>query len=273
MAETIRLLVRDDISRAWELSYAAGWNQSQEDWQRVLDLSPEGCLGVECDGKLVATTILLVYDTRLAWVGMVLTDAAYQRRGFARALVTRALQIADAAGIETVGLDATNQGSPLYESLGFVGSAPIERWIRKGSQSNGGATGRPASSGALRDVAALDQEAMQVDRVRLLETLMQQSPLFHSRDAFLLQRPGARAQYLGPCIAHASHAARQLIASCLSENNSSYYWDLFPGNTGAVSIATKFGFERARQLVRMYRGKPLGESIEKIYAIAGFELG
>lgn len=275
MAETIRLLAREDVPRAWELSYAAGWNQSLEDWQRVLDLSPEGCLGIECDGRLVATTTLLTYETRLAWVGLVLTDVAYQRRGYARSLVRRALEIADSAGIESVGLDATNQGSPLYESLGFITTARIERWRRWGLQNgvHANSATAPRNAELLPEIAKLDRHAMPVERASLLESLMRQSVPFVSRDAYLLERAGARVHYLGPCVAQSQEAAEQLIASCLTRDDSSYYWDLFPDNTGAVSIAAKFGFEQSRQLVRMYRGKPLGESIEKIYAIAGFELG
>jgi len=46
---------------------------------------------------------------------MVLTEAKYQRRGFARRLLAHALETAEKMGIETIKLDATEQGRPIYD--------------------------------------------------------------------------------------------------------------------------------------------------------------
>ena len=100
------------------------------DWERMITLEPLGCFGIEQEHRIVATTTLLTYDRDLAWVGMVLTHADYQRRGYARQLVTAALELAGARGIRSVKLDATDQGRPLYASLGFEDEQPIERWMR-----------------------------------------------------------------------------------------------------------------------------------------------
>ena len=96
--EKMRRLRAEDIPAASQLSAEAGWNQTAEDWQTLLELSPEGCLAIEVDGHLAATTTLLCYGRRLAWIGMVLTKAEYQRRGFARRLLAHALENADDNG-------------------------------------------------------------------------------------------------------------------------------------------------------------------------------
>src|SRR5438270_12458766 len=111
----MRNLIASDIPAAMQLSAEAGWNQTFEDWCTLLELSPEGCLAIEVDGQLAATTTLLCYGRKLAWIGMVLTTAEYQRRGFAKRLLALALQNADKMGIATIKLDATEQGQPLYE--------------------------------------------------------------------------------------------------------------------------------------------------------------
>ena len=100
------------------------------DWERMITLEPLGCFGIEQDDRIVATTTLLTYGRDLAWVGMVSTHAEYQRRGYARQLVTAALELASAREIRSVKLDATDQGRPLYASLGFTDEQPIERWLR-----------------------------------------------------------------------------------------------------------------------------------------------
>jgi predicted GNAT family acetyltransferase len=122
MASTDDTLVTEtlavaQIPAALRLSAQAGWNQTGEDWRMLIDLAPEGCLAMEVDGELAATTTLLSYGRRLAWIGMVLTKLQYRGRGFARRLLTQALAQADQMGIETVKLDATDQGKPIYENL------------------------------------------------------------------------------------------------------------------------------------------------------------
>src|SRR4051812_28835949 len=109
-SEKLRRLRAEDIPAAAELSAQAGWNQTEEDWRTLLELSAQGCLAIEVDGHLAATTTLLCYGRRLAWLGMVLTKAEYQRRGFARKLLECALKYADSMGIATIKLDATDQG-------------------------------------------------------------------------------------------------------------------------------------------------------------------
>src|SRR5579864_2937905 len=137
-SEKLRRLCAEDISAAAQLSAQAGWNQTAEDWGTLLELSPEGCLAIEVEGVLAATTTLLCYGRRLAWIGMVLTKRSYRGRGFARRLLTEALNLADQKAIETVKLDATDQGQPLYEKMGFRSEQAVERWTRPRS---GHATG------------------------------------------------------------------------------------------------------------------------------------
>src|SRR5271155_3541196 len=126
----MRLLQEQDIALAAELSVEAGWNQTEEDWRILLRLNPKNCFGIEADGRLVSTATLMCYGNRLGWIGMVLTNGAYRRRGFARTLLHQAISRADQLGIESLKLDATDQGQPLYESLGFRVEQPVERWWR-----------------------------------------------------------------------------------------------------------------------------------------------
>jgi GNAT superfamily N-acetyltransferase len=260
-----------DVPAAFELSREAGWNQTLEDWRMLIELDPEGCFAIECDGRLAATTTLLCYGHRLAWLGMVLTSAEYRRRGFARSLVKRALELADARGIETVKLDATEQGQPLYESLGFKAERPIERWSTKTRALPRANNDYPASAASIE--LLLDRDAFPVDRSEVLRSLLRHGKAFVSPQGYLLQRPGHLATYLGPCVSASSEAAEQLIECCLAEREGPWFWDLFPGNSKAVAIAAERGFQPQRTLVRMYRGRELREPEQKIYAIAGFELG
>jgi len=179
------------------------------------------------------------------------------------------LNVADKMGMETLKLDATDQGQPLYVQYGFRGEHTIERWSK-----SGGGTGRLPSvrrkSAARREH---DIKYFGADRWPLLERLAQRNSPLQKDQAYLFARPGRVCAYLGPCISDNREGARNLISACVQETLGGWFWDLFPDNHNAVAIARDLGFTPQRHLLRMARGKELAQNIEAIYAIAGFELG
>ncbi len=268
--ERLRTLRADDVPEAAQLSAEAGWNQTEDDWRLLLELCPEGCLGIEMDGHLVATTTLFCYGRRLAWVGMVLTNPAYRGRGLARKLLTRCLEQADRMGIETTKLDATDQGRPLYEKFGFQAEQEVQRWSRPGEGTMPPAT----SGGAMADAwRASDALAFGADRSMLLSRLAQRHPPVSLSQSYLFSRAGRATAYLGPCVSENPESARRLIEECVRGTKCGWSWDLFPRNREAVMVARDLGFSLQRHLVRMARGKELRHKEHAIYAIAGFELG
>ena len=268
--ETMRRLRVEDIPAALQISAQAGWNQTEEDWRTLLELSPDGCLAMEVDGHLAATTTLLCYGCRLAWIGMVLTKGEYQRRGLARTLLANALERAEMMGIETIKLDATEQGRPLYERFGFRVEREIERWSRTGD--NGAPL--PASlASAGKPWHDLDSAIFGADRSQLLDTLARRNPPVAISNSYLFSRPGRVTSYLGPYISEDPGTARRMIEECIQSASCGWSWDLFPENRDAVEIARDFGFSAQRHLVRMARGRELRGKQNAIYAIAGFELG
>src|SRR5207237_5791481 len=105
-----------------------------------------------------------------ARVGMVPTMIRYRGRGIARRLSTQAHALADRRKNESVKLDATEQGQPLYEKLGFRCEQSVERWSRTGAigAADSNATDQPASHQDWRDA---ERSAFGVDRSELLSKL------------------------------------------------------------------------------------------------------
>jgi predicted GNAT family N-acyltransferase len=273
-----------------ELSIAANWNQTADDWHRIMQLSAEGCRCIEDAGRIVATATLLPYGTRLAWIGMVLTRPEYRLQGLAKRLMKDAISSAERCGIRTLKLDATNEGRPLYESLGFVVEQTVERWGRNDGEfvaakrEVGSRKGCCYGTRISDEMFSQDAKAFGVTRKELLEVLSAPGRCDASENGYILSRPGRTAQYLGPCVANSEGEARKLIAvhlehpMCSDEERegselSSWYWDLLPVNEEAVHCAVEFGFTRRRALWRMRRGEVIENDDAMIYAIAGFELG
>jgi GNAT superfamily N-acetyltransferase len=268
--EKLRALLAEDVPAASQLSAQAGWNQTEDDWRLLLELCPEGCLGIEMDGHLVATTTLLCYGRKLAWIGMVLTRSDYRRRGLAKRLLTHCLEQADRMGIETTKLDATAQGQPLYEKFGFQAEQEVQRWSRPGERAVPLATGGGAIADAWR---ASDALAFGADRSILLSRLAQRNPPISLSHSYLFSRAGRVTAYLGPCVSEKLDTARRLIEECVQGAKCGWSWDLLPRNRDAVIVARDLGFSPQRHLMRMFRGKELRQKENAIYAIAGFELG
>jgi GNAT superfamily N-acetyltransferase len=264
----VRRLGASDVSAALALSMQAGWNQTADDWRMLLELAPQGCLAIEVDGELAATTTLLCYGCRLAWVGMVLTKKQFQGRGFARRLLSEVLKIADQLNIETVKLDATDQGRPLYEKSGFRKEQTVERWSRSGTGSEITAPNTP-----LNEWRGSDQEAFGADRSQLLDKLAQRNPPWIGSKSFALARSGANTAYLGPCVSNSTESASALIECCIQSTKASISWDLLSQNRNAIAIAQDLEFAPQRSLTRMVRGKDLRGEDDSVYALAGFEFG
>jgi len=251
----IRRLTLADVPRAFELSAEAGWNQTREDWSRLLRLAPETCLGI---GAPESTATAVIYGGELAWIGMVLTTAAARGQGNARRLMTRLIETAP---VETLGLDATAAGQPIYEALGFVAEQPVERWLRPPGPAE--AVELP---GGLPDLD-LDRAAFGADRAEILT-----GACHVDGHGFALGRPGRVATYFGPAVTTGDPMplAKAFVAAHAGEP---IFWDLFPANERAVRAAGELGFRPARKLMRMFRGRPVRQRVEWLAALAGFEFG
>lgn len=270
----LRTLSASDIPAATLLSGLAGWNQTPRDWRNLLHLAPDGSFGIESDGLLVATATAVCFAPEVAWIGMVLTHPDWRGRGFARRLTEHALEYLSGRKIEWIKLDASDLGRPLYKKLGFEDEGPIERWMR--SPGPIGCEPRPEPKPG--PLPPLDREAFGADRSSLLNVL--RSFEFTTLDsAYAMGRPGAKAAYFGPCVSSSPESARDLLCWFLSRHpEESVFWDLLPSNTEALKFARNFGFERARELVRMVRrgspdARPLVHNDSYTFAIAGFEYG
>lgn len=272
-----------DMNGAMRLKEQAGWNQTEKDWQRLLDLLPKGSFVARLDDRLIGTVTTISYEKELAWIGMMLVDPHYRRRRIGTTLMERALNYLQGVGIASIKLDATPAGRPLYESLGFKVEGRIERWegvAPELSMNDGleiGAELRPK-------IDELDHQAFGVDRRALLDRLVKDCPVKPLMvttpeglpEGYALARPGTSAFYIGPVVAKGKEAALLLLDGMLSQlAGKKIYLDF---NTAfaikPIEELTRRGFVKQRDLQRMGFGREnsAGTS-DLIFGIAGPELG
>jgi GNAT superfamily N-acetyltransferase len=277
---TIRAFTVADIPFGMELKQQAGWNQLESDWQRYLALEPTGCYLAEWDGRPVGTVTTCVFG-RVAWIAMMLVEALYRRKGIGRALMMHALTYLTSRGVRTVRLDATPLGQPLYEKLGFGHQFQLARYEGILPQINAPlARATRVERGQLADLIRYDAEITETERGKMLERLYTENPntFYQVRngnqiEGFLTARPGSNAWQIGPFLSTADAGERLLAAARHRLAGRRVFIDVPVANAGATAWVQRMGLSAVRYLLRMCRGEPVVEDIDRLCASSGPEKG
>ena len=112
-------LTAADTHACWQLSQALRWPHREADWQQFITWAKAhgAALAVRADGRLIGCGLAWQWGHEQGSIGMVIVDAAWQRRGIGKRLFQGLLQALEGRDVM---LQATAQGRPLYESLGFA---------------------------------------------------------------------------------------------------------------------------------------------------------
>lgn len=275
----IRPLTLADLPWTLQLSRQAGWNQTPADWQRAIDLQPDGCFAAEADGKPLGTTTVCSFGS-VAWIALVLVDTRMRGRGFGRALLEHALAYCDERQIGSVRLDATASGRPIYEKLGFAAQFELARYAGTPRPMDSRSTSRPAAPQDLPRMAAFDAAVSRVHRGKFLEALWKIDAAgprlieHHGELAGLaMSRPGFHAAHIGPVLGE-RNAGEALLAEMLHRHaGQPVYIDVPLDHVKAVAAVERSGLTVQRQLVRMTRGRLVQEPLELLWAGSGPEKG
>ncbi len=262
----LRVMTSADIPAGMQLKERAGWNQTAADWRRFLEHSPEGCFVAEVGAQVCGTVTTITFEDRFAWIGMVLVDPECRGRGFGTALLERAIHYLDELDLSAIKLDATPQGQPLYEKLGFLPEYEIGRWTRR--QPPGvamparTAVAESASPALVESICEFDRQVFGADRTGLLMSLHEEAPELTRgilRDGTLagyaLGRRGSFADHLGPWMARDPDTARQLLEAFLAASSrQTQIADCLSAHAATGELVKSFGFGYSRPLIRMFRG-------------------
>ncbi|HZV06450.1 MAG TPA: GNAT family N-acetyltransferase [Gemmataceae bacterium] len=275
----VRAMTAADLPFGLHLSESAGWNQTEGDWQRFLDLQPDGCFVAECDGMAVGTTTTCIFGS-VAWVAMVLVEESARGRGVGTALMRHALEFLDGRGIATVRLDARPMAQSIYERLGFVEQYRIAHYEGTIPHTPEVAGGESAPVEWWESLMALDEQFTHTDRRRLLWRLFSECPqdvhfihLGPHDGGYLTSRPGKKTFRLGPCIAAASAGPSLLADAWHRYSGQLISLDVPLANVAAKQWVESHGLTVQHTLTRMCRGVQVCEQVESLWLSSGPEKG
>jgi len=273
-----------DVPLMLRLKAEAGWNQTEADVHRFLAMEPAGCFVAEFAGQGVGTVTTCRFDGTVGWIAMLLVDSTVRGQGVGTRLMRHAIDWLDQQGVVSQRLDATAEGRPIYEKLGFGQQFTVTRW--KG-------TAQPLTSltetvenfdeHKIASLLELDRTCVGVDRGKLLRRLAQESDvtarIVHGADrdelvGYLITRPGALARQIGPGVARTEAAGRALFMDALHRcRGQPVMLDVPDDNSVAKATVEEAGLSPARQFIRMGRGDPACEEIKQLWLSSGPEKG
>ncbi|MEO6289062.1 MAG: GNAT family N-acetyltransferase [Ginsengibacter sp.] len=271
----------DDIAAGLKLCREAKWNQLEREWQLFLQLSPNGCCVAINEGRVAGTVTTISYQHSFSWIGMVLVDAAFQRRGIGMQLLQEAMQILSEE--ETVKLDATPAGREVYLKLNFIDEYRLGRMSAIVVEDNLQVSGaRLIREKELPTLVKFDHEIFGADRRLLLKWMWEGAPQFafvveeqNKIQGYCLGRQGHNFIHIGPVVAQNVDIAKSLVSSALFKcGGKPVIIDAMHFTKEWVNWLENIGFSEQRPFIRMYRGANRFPGMpEKQFAILGPEFG
>ena len=284
-----RSLKQTDAAQGLPLSRAAGWNQTGQDWEMMIEHG-WGIGMFTPENRVVATAMLLPFGETLCWISMVLVDEAWRRQGLATDLMNACLEKADERGL-IVGLDATEYGEKVYQQLGFEGFArftrlkldpdalPVRPLVPELEDSITIESLQPED---FPRILRWDKNVFGGDRSYILEHQYSIWPeaAFVALDSegeiqgYTLGRKGSKAREFGPIMAYTEAVADHLYVASVRLKTAPVYMDVGEHFPRFKDHRLAEGWKIERGFVRMIRGDLDGSrQIAHIYASAGPDFG
>ncbi len=281
---TIRTLNTDDIGGCLSLSSSVSWNQTENDWKLLVEDPLNICLGAVSQQRVIGTATAIIYENKVAWIGMVLVDKLFRGRGISKILLSDLLD--QLGSIPAVKLDATPAGQPVYGKFGFMDEYTICRMISPGIDDflgeKQGSLPVAIPPRALHDIIDMDCMVFGAKRDRLINSLVNANPDKSwmleengSVSGFALARPGRNYHQIGPVYTSCFEDARALISRALESLNGLPVVVDIPGSkVELIKWLEATGFVTQRSFVRMYlETNPLPGKPENQFLICGPEFG
>ncbi len=264
----IGALTKADLAAAFDLTAAAGENQSLADWAMLLRRGD--VVGVrDARAELIGVCATLSYPPRIGWIGVMVVSRPYRRRGIGTRLLRHAVERLRRQGLTPM-LDL--RAGPLdVEALGFAPVARIERWQGRGR--GPGAAAQPTAE-ELRQAIERDAKAFGCEREALLLELASRPDALTvtARDAHLFCRAGRRSTQIGPVVADIAAAGASLLADAIDTIEGEISIDVPSTQDDVREVLADRGFLIAESFLRMGLGRApaLPESLR---VVAGTDLG
>ena len=187
---------------------------------------------------------------------------------------------------ESLKLDATPAGLPLYRKLGFAEEYMIDRMLNLSVSdvevSNSDNLPEIINKSDLTGIVNADESVFGTSRYYLLDKIITDYPekalkLGNNKilDGYILGRNGLKYNYMGPVVATSEDSARILIAASLGKlKDQPVILDIPQDKKDLINWLESLGFQKQRHFTRMFLKINSHKGFtNKYYLISGPEYG
>lgn len=252
-----------DLPTFLQLAGQEHWICDQWEFDFLLRLPVASCLVIRHHDLPRAFITALSYG-HSGWIGNLLVQPAYRRQGLARLLMQTAIDELDAAGVSSIWLTASDEGAPLYSSLGFRPVDRIERWAGTGS----GMPPVAPRSGTLHTLNKMDALGWGSPRAALIAEKARLGQTWLNEGGFLIRQHTAQGMQIGPWCGTADAAEELFSAALAIAPSNRCRLDLPTANNRASELVSAHNFTCQGTALLMGRGDTTGYDPRRLFALA-----
>ncbi len=267
-----------DIGFAVSMTDYERWAYLEDDFKRLIKLSPEGCFVAWENDKRIGMITSVTYAD-YAFLGCLIVRKEYRGRKIGEALIHRAIDHLHGRSVRCIELDGVFSAASLYRRLGFKDKYLSLRFARYPS-GRAEQKKEPAGSCSPEELTSFDFAQTGINRKELLNCYFPEfaNSLYVTGNnrltgyAFVTPRKGGFLK-IGPMVTKNKKSAGQILSDILKDYGGGTIVIGVPAvNTAATTIMLRMGFIHGPPALRMYLGEKRDYETS-IYGIAAADKG
>ena len=274
--EQVKLLI------SW--AAAEGWNPGLQDADVFYEIDPDGFLGLEVAGEMVAAVSVVKHNSQHSFLGLYICKPSHRGQGQGWSVWQAGIAQSKAT---TIGLDGVVEQQDNYKKSGFQQAWVNQRFSGELEYSNfellsDEYTFKQADNNNLEKAISYDTA---IGGVRRAEYLTHWFKNTSTRKTLIAMKGSdvcgvatirqCEENYkIGPCLADSENIARALIITLSKQVKARHVIiDVPTPNTFANNLVRSLNFEPVFETARMYRGEQPTVDHQRLFGLASLELG
>lgn len=114
----VKQMSPEDIEFAVQITDTMNWNLTEQDFNFMMNLEPEGCFVLMHNSEKIGLTTTVSFG-KVGWIGNLIVNESSRRKGAGSMLIKHAVNYLKSKSVKTIGLYSYKEKVNFYTRLGF----------------------------------------------------------------------------------------------------------------------------------------------------------